>query len=231
MITPTDISNGYTTAQAAVLLGVDTHEVTRLYRTGAIVGQKIAGGILLLDSASVQEFYNAPRKAGRPWDAQTAWAALLLLEGVEVDAIPYHRMRRLKQKLATITAEELVWLARKRQSAQRYNVSPSFSEDLRSALCLTGMSASSASDLGLVVNSKIIDGYSKDAPMLAEELYLMPDAIGNCTVRSAIGAPSELLEMTEMPIAVVAADLALSLDSRERRCGLDYLKGALDAIR
>ena len=79
MISTTDIQNGYSAAQAAKLLDVDTHEVTRLYRAGAIAGSKIAGGALLLDAASVQAYQSSPHGAGRPWDAQTAWASLLSL--------------------------------------------------------------------------------------------------------------------------------------------------------
>jgi len=179
----------------------------------------------------VQAYRSSPHGAGRPWDAQTAWASLLLLEDADIGWLPYHRLRRLKQKLRTVSAEELVWCARKRATAARYSVSPSFSEDLKRSLCLTGMGAAAAADLGLTASTSAIDGYAAEADRIVADFYLMPDRTGNCTVRTAFDAPGGLLDAEEMPVAVVAADLASSLDARERRCGLDYLEGALNAIR
>lgn len=231
MIAVADIQNGYSTAQAAQLLGVDGHEVTRLYRAGVILGHKIAGGALILDAQSVQTYRNVSCGSGRPWDAQTAWAALLLLDGQDIDWLPYHRRRRLLQKLNSVSASELVWLARKRAAVTRYRISPSFSDDLRGKLCLTGMSASSVTDLGLVAASGAIDGYVTDPAGVVRDFYLMPDAAGTCFLRTPSDVPAGLLLEGEMPKTVVAADLAFSLDVRERRCGLDYLERVLHANR
>ena len=71
--------------------------------------------------------------------------------------------------------------------------------------------------------------------MTAEELernfFLVEDATGSSTARFASDLPDSLADATEMPAAVVAADLAMSVDARERRCGLDYLEGLLDGMR
>lgn len=58
----------------------------------------------------------------------------------------------------------------------------------------------------------------------------MFDQGGNFIIRIAEGAPVGLLDEAEMPATVAAADLAMSPDEREKRCGLDYLRGAFDAI-
>lgn len=229
MINGLDITTGYSAAQAAELLGVQTHEVTRLFRAGVLKGQKVAGGALLLDAGCVQSYKSNSRGKGRPWDAQTAWAALLLLDGKDVSWLPYHRKRRLLEKLESISAEDLVWLARKRATAEVYSVSQSFADDVRASLAQSGMSASSSAGMGLVSSARIIDGYAREADVV-EKYYMMPDQGGNCIIRTAEGAPAGLLEEAEMPTTVVAADLAMSLDEREKRCGLDYLRGALDAI-
>lgn len=229
MINRLDITTGYSAAQAAELLGVQTHEVTRLFRAGVLKGRKVAGGALLLDAGSVQSYKSNSRGKGRPWNAQTAWAALLLLDGKDISWLTYHQKRRLLEKLKSISAEDLVWLARKRATAEAYSVSQSFADDVRACLVKSGMSASSSAGMGLVSSARTIDGYAREADV-AEKFFMMPDQSGNCIIRIAEEAPAGLLDEEEMPATVVAADLALSLDEREKRCGLDYLRGALDAI-
>ena len=147
---------------------------------------------------------------------------------------PYHRnlyyIRRLTQKLTDLSADELIWLARKRMTATRYRVSDSFVEDLKSSLTLTGMSSCALSHLGLVASSTSIDGYAPDIDKIVSEFHLLVDTTGNCIIRTAVDAPEGLLDEKEMPITVVAADLAASLNVRERRSGLDYLEKSLSGI-
>lgn len=226
-----NILEGYSAAQAADFLGVQAPEITRLYRNGDLSGRKVPGGALLLDASSVQAYKTIFRGSGRPWDSQTAWAALLLVGGEDVSWINYHKLRRLKLRIPSLSAEDLVWLSRKRSNTRRYRVSSSFSEDLKASLVLSGMSTSAAADMGLVASSSTIDGYAKNLEQLEKDLFLMPDVSGNCIIRVAVAAPDEIFSATQVPTVIVAADLAMSVDTRERRCGLDYLEGALDAIR
>ena len=71
--------------------------------------------------------------------------------------------------------------------------------------------------------------------MTAEELernfFLVEDATGSCTARFASDLPDSLADATEMPAAVVACYLAMSVDVRERRSGLYDLEGLLDEMR
>lgn len=119
---------------------------------------------------------------------------------------------------------------RKRATVEVYSVSQSFADDVRASLAQSGMSASSSAGMGLVSNARTIDGYAREADV-AEKYFMIPDQGGNCIIRTSEGAPAGLLDEAEMPATVVAADFAMSLDEREKRCGLDYLGGALDAIR
>ena len=64
--------------------------------------------------------------------------------------------------------------------------------------------------------------------MTAEELernfFLVEDATGSSTARFASDLPDSLADATEMPAAVGACDLAMSVDVRERRSELDHLE-------
>ncbi len=227
------ITGGYSTSQAAKKLGVSQHEVTRLIRSGLLEARKIDAGIYVVDSDSVQRRMRTSRAKGRPWDASTGWAALLLLEGVDSPGIGYHCERRLKAKMAEMSAEELVVLSRKRMQAFFYRCSPSYADDVRSGLSLSGISSPWAEGMGLVLaDVSEIDGYalhSKDD--IVNECFLVSDPNGGCCVRIASSLPEALQGLDAMPPTVAAADLALSVDDRERRCGLDFLERKLSEYR
>lgn len=228
-----DIASGYTASQAARLLGVGRHEVARLARSGVLSARKTDAGALVLDPGSVHAHGALSQFKGRPWSPQTAWAALLAIGGGDVSWLDYHKRRRLFLKLKEIGVGKLVWLARNRMEARRYLVSPSFEGGVKGALVATGMASTLVNDLGLASTVPILDGYA--VGMTAEELehnfFLVEDATGPLTVRFANDLPDLLADVAEMPAAVVAADLAMSLDARERKCGLDYLEGLLDGMR
>ncbi len=228
-----DISSGYTASQAARLLGVGRHEVARLVRTGVLRAWKTDSGDLVVDPGSVHARRALSQFKGRPWDSQTAWAALLALGGDDASWLEYHKRRRLFLKLKEIGAEELVWLARNRMEARRYLVSPSFEDDVKEALVATGMASSFASCLGLASMAPVLDGYAvgRTPEEVERDFFLVQDASGPCTVRFAKDLPDFLAGAAEMPKPVVAADLAMSVDARERRCGLDYLEGLLHGMR
>ncbi len=228
-----DIASGYTSSQTARLLGVGRHEVARLVRNGSLRAGRTESGTLVVDPASVHEHAALSQFRGRPWQAQTAWAALLAIGGGDVSWLEYHRRRRLLLKLKGIGAEELVWLARNRMQAKRYLASPSFEDDVRQALVPTGMASPLAYGMGLASTEPVLDGYAfgKAPEEVERELFLVEDADGPVTVRFANDLPEALVGADKMPAAVVAADLATSVDARERRCGLDYLEGLLDGMR
>lgn len=228
-----DIASGYTASRAAKLLGVGRHEVARLVRNGTLHAQKTDSGELVVDPNSVHAHEALFPFKGRPWSPQTAWAALLALGGDDVSWLEYHKRRRLFLKLKDIGAEKLVWLARNRMDARGYLVSPSFEDDVREALVATGMASSFVAELGLAPTTPVLDGYSigRTVEEFEHDFFLVEDTSGPCIVRYAKDLPTSLEDMTEMPEPVVAADLAMSVDARERRCGLGYLEGLLDGMR
>ena len=228
-----NIPGGYSTSQAAERLGVSRHEVARLVRAGTLDARMIDAGLYVVDPGSVQRRAAATVLRGRPWDARTAWAALLALEGEGDLGIAYHAERRLRRRLAEVSAEELAALSGKRMRVIRYRCAPSFADDVRGSLSLSGVSSPWASDMGLAVSAcDGIDGYVLRAEAdIVRDCFLIADAGGGCVLREARDLPEPLRGLPSMPPTVAAADLALSADERERRCGLDFLEGRLREYR
>lgn len=229
------IEGGFTTQAAAKKLGVGRHEVVRLIHAGKLAAQRTDSGSFVVSSASLSAYEKPRRAKGRPWRAETAWAALDLLGGGSAEWLDYQRRWRLDKKLRSIGAEELCWLSRNRQEAGTYTCFGSMLDVVRGATIATGYSACAGTlqAVGLAPCPTLVDGYARggDASGLVVGLCLVESEAGEATLRVAHGLPDEYASLPEMPAAVVAADFAISVDPRERRCGLDYLEGLLDAYR
>lgn len=166
---------------------------------------------------------------GRPWSPTTAWAALWRLSGLEVDWLGRRTTRRLDDRLASIGAEELVHATRRRAAIRHYRASESFLADLDALVIRTGASAMEPSRFGMEPDRGRVDGYctSEVATRVARDLHLVTDPRGNVTLRVAAGPSGTLEGRDTMPVAVIAADLAESLEARERSAGLRVLEDLL----
>ncbi len=304
MNTAINIPAGYSTRQAANLLGVSAHEVSRLVRCQKLQATKTDAGIYVVDSNSLYELKAKKRSKGRLWNAATSWAALLILEGagkvaqkepkeesqkepkeepkkarlkdakkesrkeLEEIQLSYHQKRRLLIALKTISAEHLVFKIQKRASISHFSCSPSFAGELKESLILSGASYEHLDKFGLFVSSKTtaplnaavqsgiaapqntptqqntaiqldtatqldtIDGYTtKELESIVAKFHLVPDRAGKCTIRVPHDLPKALSGIKKLPLTVVAADLAGSVNTRERKCGLNYLQRKLDDYR
>lgn len=229
------VERGYTTRGAANLLGVSQREVVRLIEADKISARLTESGFYVIDELSLSSYRLAKRAKGRPWAADTAWAALDLLGGGDAGWLDYRRRWSLMKKLETCSAEDVVWLARNRQTLRRYKCSPSVAPLVKKSVIRTG-SASSASTMhviGLSEAPSLVDGYVAEGLLdkLADAYCMREGTRGEVTLRVAHGLPSEFSRLAEMPPAVAAADLALSANVREHDCGLNYLEGLLDEYK
>lgn len=232
MSTSSSISGHYSSTQAAQLLGVTDHEIARLIRDGELSALKAAGRAFLLSAGEVHLYAAIRQGKGRPLSASTAWAALWLLSDLDVDWLDYSQMRRLRIKLKTITPEELVWQTRKRMNTKRFRVSQSFIPKLKQELALTGRSCISVLDSELTEQSEILEGYARlSLHDLEKKYHLAEDVTGNAIIHIAEDDQSLFESIGQAPIAVVAADLAITLDTRERSAGLDVLRKLLNEFR
>ena len=227
----TNIPGYYTTAQAAGILCVSSHEAARLSRAGRIKAIKAAGDTLLLDAVDVQLYKNLHQGKGRPLSPETAWASLWILSGLDAYWLSYPQLRRLKTKLLTVSALDLIWQARNRLQTKRYRASESFFEELRNELILTGKS-SVLGEFALVEQKRVIEGYtSASFEALEKKYHLVEDTNGNAIIHLAHGIAWRNNKADAVPIAAIAADLAVSLDTRERQAGLRTLERLLDEYR
>jgi len=231
MINETNISGYYTTAQVARILGLSSHEVARLSKEEKLKSIRSAGNTLLLDATEVQLFASMRQGKGRPLLPSIAWAALWILSNLEVDWLSYQQLRRLKERLANVSAQDLVWQIRNRSTTRRYRASESFFDKLKDELILSGKSGN-LDGFSLTQQSQVIEGYtSDDFEKLVKKYHLFEDTGGNLTTHKALGDKTPINQADTAPIAVVAADLSCSLDSRERQAGLQVLQGLLNENR
>lgn len=219
-----------TTAQASELTGLTAHRIGCLARAGEIEAAK-SGNTLLIDSASLQTYALAKQGRGRPMDVQTAYAALWMLSGLNPDWLSYAQFRRLRLRLATMSAEMLVWQLRKRAEVHHYRASESMLNKVANSIVLSGTSSNCLNDFELLQIENKVEGYCliNNLDKLKKSCFLTEDTSGNVIVHASAWLPND--ELRAMPIAVVAADLAQSLITREREAGLNTLRRLLSEYR
>ena len=224
-----NIAGYLTTAQAAKRYELTAHRIGCLARAGEIEATTV-GHTLLINAESIQLYANANQGRGRPLDAHTAYAALWLLSGLEVDWLSYAQTRRLRIRLIEVSPETLVWQLRKRARIARYRTSDSFLARLNKRLVLSGASCKT-DKFDLLGSSGRLEGYCLEADVknLEGSFHLTADSQGNTYIHVAPWLPEGIAQ--EMPVAVVAADLAQSLNTRERNAGISMLGRLLDEYR
>jgi hypothetical protein len=221
-------------AEAGRQLGISVRQVQRLALSGALTQVGTVGRTKLIDAGSVQRVKAQGLRRGRPWSTKTIAAALDLLAQGDTTRLSSIERKRLRGRLATMSAEDLVRATRFRADVRRYRASASFLDRVRSELALTGAAAidndiAVASEFGLARSANVtVEGYvdSKAADRLIRACHLVEDARGNVTLR--VTAIDSL--QTTNAIAV-ALDLAESLDPRERSAGLTFLRRRLETLQ
>lgn len=217
-----------TTEDAAGRLGVSRRQVQRLIASGDLAAQRTAGGAWLVDALALNALVRARPSRGRPWTAETAWAALWWLSGLDVDWLGDRTEVRLRTRLRSLDANDLVLACRRRAATHRFRASGSFLAPLRGQVALTGASAASLATFDLTADESRVDAYcaAGSAGDLAARFQLAPDARGNVTLRET-ALTAVVCDRPAMPIAVVALDLAESIEPRERAAGLRVVEGLL----
>lgn len=229
MTTQAAITSYLSTPEAAELLGLSAHQIGALARAGELSAIQSAGRALMVTAESVKAYQQLRQGKGRPLSEKIAFAAFFALSGIETKELTYQQQRRLAIKLSNISAEDLVWQARKRSNTRRYRCRISFFQDLSNEMVLSGLSALDG-NFDLTADSSILEGYMerKDLDDLVERYFLEEDSQGNVVVHVSESLPCK---DARMPVGVVAADLATSLNTREHGAGLSKIKELLDDCR
>jgi len=221
-------------AEVGRQLGVSVRQVQRLASSGALTQVGTVGRMKLIDARSVQRLKAQGLRRGRPWSTEAIAAALDLLTYGDTDRLSSVERKRLRTRLAGMTAEDLVRASRSRSDVKRYRAAASFLDRVRNEVALTGAPAVDhdtevAKQFSLSGGPQAsVDGYvdSKTADRLIRTCHLIEAADGNVTLR--VTAIDSLLTIS---VVAVGLDLAESLDPRERNAGLTFLRRRLKAVR
>lgn len=219
-----------TTVASAEVLGVSARQIARLAQAGELTVTRTVGGALLLDGASVHRLAKQGRHNGRPWAAATAWAALALLSGGNVDWLDASALSRLRHRLRASSASELCWMTRRRATVHRMRC---WGKDI--GLLHTGISALRdpvvSERFNLTAVNHGFDGYvrARNFAAVTTALGLVDDVDGDMTVRVVPDDAGYAVD--RVLTAAVAVDLAGSLDTRESAAGMRVLGDLLDDFR
>lgn len=229
------VAEQMTSAEASRLLGVSVRQVERLVATGHLTRVDRVGRSLLIDAASVHRMRARGSRRGRPWAAETTRAATDLLAHGRTERLTQSARSRLRSRLRSMTAEDLVQAMSGRAQVRNFRASGSFLDRLRRSVTLTGTAAvdadrAVAGRFGLATAQRdTVDGYvdADTARRLTDECQLVDDANGNVTLRITDDHPGDRMPADDVTVAL---DLADSLDVRERSAGLALLRNRLSGL-
>ncbi|WP_085874179.1 MULTISPECIES: hypothetical protein [unclassified Nocardioides] len=215
--------------EAARLLGVTTRQVARLGSAGEV--SYVGRG--LVERASLAAYL---RERGfsrtRAWDEVTAWAAVALLSGLEVDWLGQVQTSRLRSRLRQLAesetgAHELVGRARNRAATRTYEYYDFLAPRMRKDMVVV-----SRRGLGLADARKDqVDGYiaADELDELEKRYGLRRSARGTMTLRSTHFDTNGIKRIaTQGNGALAALDAAGSLDAREHDVGARALTDHLE---
>lgn len=217
-----------TVADAARRLGVSPRQAQRLAANGVLTR---AAGTTVTSQSVVTVMALRPQRAHltRAWSEHTAWAALALLSGKESLArdIGQAQLSRLRARLRNTNPQSLAASLRMRASVHRYEAHPSAVARLAPRVTMPA-DGDSARTLAPRDGTRV-DGYVTTAELarLTADFALVP----------ALDVPNVILRATDYEhtktiadagSALLGADLALSVDTRERSEGLRLLAVALN---
>ena len=187
-------------------------------RNGSLHGERIgASGPWLIDARSIAEHQRIKSGSGRYWSPATSWALLELLSGRTPNASAT-TLSRARDRIKTHTAEQIA-----RKTATRARTRRFAADDVTSVardLALTGQSAADQIDANLTGRARTVEGYvDGDVAGFARDHLLIEDQGGEVIIYETNWHLKGLV-----PDAVVAADLARSIDVRARAAGLEALE-------
>ena len=236
-----------TREEAAAKLAVSTQRVSALCSNHLLTTYTFGSRKILISLDSVHRYKQQNSKSGRAYAPSLAFAALFMLSGCEVSWINRQQKYRIETYLQSITQQELVNRSKNRAKTMEYWCRKSRLAELSKHLILSAATGNmhtqfqlmqtdeiegyvSSNNLGDLINKfhlkKSEDG--ADSSIINVRLHVIEDSEVFDFIRQNVS--SNITEGTQessaksfMPIAVCAADLAESLDVRERQTGLNML--------
>jgi hypothetical protein len=216
--------------EAADLLDVSVRRVEQLVATQLLT--RVAPGLVDLDSVHHYLGARQGRSRSRTWEEKTAWGAIALLSGVEVDWLGAAQESRIRKTLRTTEPEDLVRRTRNRAKVHRYSGHKAVAGRLAHEMVVPAHH-----ELGLVVvegeDDSTADGYvgSDDVERLVATYALRSDDAGTFVLRATTFDLGTVARITNAGDTLMALDVASSLASRERVAALQILDRRLTEYR
>lgn len=212
-----------TVTQVAERLRVTRRRALELLRTEAITGHRLANGTWLADSNSVARYeVTATRGSGRMLDVSTAWGLLWELSGLEANWLSASTRARVRRRIRESEASLLAAAVAKRSRARRYRAANA--ELAAENLIASGRAAANLIDTDLIEDRRQVCGYVRSGTVEHHaKTHFMIEARNGHDVLYENTLPVAYAAAA-MPAAVIAADLATSIDTRERSAGLQALE-------
>ena len=212
-----------TATQLSQRLGVTRRRALDLLRSETIGGRQLANGTWLTDSDAVARYEISTRRgSGRTLDASTAWGLLWELSGRDASWLTPSTRARVRRRIRSFDAASIASVVSSRTRAHRFT---SANVELASAeLIRTGRAAVGVLGTDLIEDSSRVSGYVREGSIddYAKRHFMVSQVNGRDVLYENT-LPIEY-EGNQMPTAVVAADLALSTDTRERSAALRALE-------
>lgn len=240
-----------TREEAAAKLAVSTQRVSALCSNHLLTTYTFGSRKILISLDSVNRYKQQNSKSGRAYAPSSAFAALFILSGCEVSWINRQQKYRIEAYLRSISQQELVSRSKNRAKTIEYWCRKSRLAELSNHLILSAATGNMHSQFQLTQTDKI-EGYISSTKLedLINKFHLKnkEDGVDSSTINVKLrviedskvfdfisqNVSSRINEDTQvtsaksfMPIAVCAADLAESLDVRERQAGLTKLSELL----
>ncbi|QYM76470.1 hypothetical protein [Leucobacter luti] len=144
------------------------------------------------------------------------------LSGLDPDWLSASTRARVRRRIRNSGAEALAAAASKRTRAHRFTAANA--ERASAGLIRTGRTAVSVLDTDLIQDSRQVAGYVRSGIIddYSKSHFMIPAAVGHDVIFENT-LPIDYAGET-MPAGVVAADLVMSTDTRERSAGLRALE-------
>jgi hypothetical protein len=210
------------TKDAALALGVSQRQVTDLLRAGKLTGEQLRDGTWLVTPRSIAERRSFNAGAGRTWSAESSWALLGELSGQSSTGLSQSTLARIRRRIRTGSTEEIARKAASRTIAHRYTADSI--AKTAGELVLTGRSAADRINSELTSEAAAVEGYLREGNLesFVRRHLLSANDGGDVTIYERNGSLG--FEGRYAPDAVIAADLARSITTRERSAGLAALE-------
>lgn len=212
-----------TASDLAERLDISRRHATDLLSSGRIDGRQLSSGAWLAYSDSVACYESAARSGrGRKLHVATAWGVLWELSGLDATWLAVRTRSRVRSRLRTASAEEIARAVAGRTRAHRYQSANS--AKAAEGLIATGRAAAAILGVGLMDDRRHAIGYARSgsAADYARTRFMVESRTGTDVVYDNTLPVAYAGDV--MPAAVIAADLAVSTDTRERSGGLRALE-------